>query len=321
MTIEAEAQEPNTPAAAGDDALVAELDAMLASATPAAAEQPAEPAKAPEPPAVPDDEEERLLARARERQALRRQQEPLEAVQRELTELKAQLARAPGISAISQAVAAGDPAALGAALRAAGLDPAKVQQLATKAQLGPTPGDQIRQAVREELAPVLETLKPKQAPEAVEAVDREELFDSYVGYIEGAAERFPLQASLGDYAPHAAIAWIQRKFYAGGADPETIREVSSLTHEQVAVMFERELTRQRDARAKPSGAPTIASGEQQIQPPGAPSTASGGPTKTTSAPRSITAGHAATAARSTPRNAREVDEALARELEEMKRAM
>lgn len=318
MTDEAQAQEQ--PAVASDEALAAQLDAILASAKP---EAPAgEPVKPPEPapPVVPEDEEERLLQRARERQAQRQQREPLEVLHRKLADLEAQLVRAPGLTAISQAVAAGDATALGVALRAAGLDPAKVQQLATKAQLGPTPGDQIRQAVREELAPVLETLKPKQPP-APEAVDRDEAIDSYVGYIEGAAERFPLQAALGDYAPHAAIAWIQRKFYAGGADPETVAEVSRLTHEQVAVMFERELGRQRDARAKPSGAPTIASGEQQTQPPGAPSTASGGPTKTTSAPRSITAGHAATAARSAPRNAREIDEALARELEDMKRAM
>jgi hypothetical protein len=315
------ALESAEPADAGDAKLAAELDALLAAAEPAEAVEvpPVEPA-APAIAAVPEDEEERLLQRARERQAQRRQHEPLEHVQRELAELKQQLARAPGLTAISQAVAAKDPAALGAALRAAGLDPSMVQQLATKAQLGPTPADLIKQQINEALAPVLDALKPKPAPEA-EVVDHGEAITSYVAYVDGAAQRFPLQAAMGDYAPHAAIAWIQRKFYANGADPETVAEVSRLTHEQVAVMFERELGRQRDARAQPSGAPTIASGEQHTQPPGAPSTASGGPTKSTSAPRSITNGHVATAARSTPRTAREVDAELARDLEDMKRAM
>lgn len=333
MTDQAQNQEPLAAQGDDDDSdLATELDAMLAAArvvepAPAAAGQEPSAAAVASPagaPTIAEDAEERLLAQARTRMAERKQREPLEHVQRQLADLQANLAKAPGITAIARAVAAGDHGALAGALAAAGIDLGKVQQLATKAKLQPSPVDQIAALIDAKLAPVLALVQPKTGdrPAAAEQTpeERATVIDSYGEYIQGAADMYPLQAELGEYAPHAAMAYLRRKFWEQGLDPETAAEVRDLTHAQVAGMFEKELDRQKAARLKPPRAPTIASGEPTTQPPGAPSTASGGPTKTTSAPRSLMNGHAAAAARSLPRNRREEDEQLARDLEDIKRA-
>lgn len=290
-----------------------------------ASAQPAAPTTAPAPDAeeieiaVAEDDEARLLEQARARLAERRQREPLEHVHRELAELKQSIAKAPGITAIAQAVAAGDHAALASALGAAGIDLGKVQQLSTKAKLQPSPVDQLAALIDAKLAPVLALVQPKVETATTgqqTAEERATSIDTYAEYVQGAAELYPLQAELGEYAPHAAMAYLRRKFWEQGLDPETAAEVRGLTHAQVAGMFEKELARQKAARPKPPGAPSIASGETK-QPPGAP-TASGGPNPT-GAPRSVTNGLAASAA--PPRPPQNDEEAYAYAVERQKARM
>jgi Tfp pilus assembly protein PilP len=329
MTTDAAATHTDNHGADGDAALVASLEAIRS-----AADQPATPstspvAPAPEQPAradqrdtmaLPEDQEARLVAQAQARQAERRAREPLEQVQRELADLKAALARAPGSAALVQAVQAKNPAAVAAAMRDMGLDVGAVQQLTAKAQFAPSPDDRIGAIVEAKLAPVLETLArvaPQVAAPTQPQVDAATATANakalYVEYLSGAAGRWPnLDAraeAFGAEAVAEALYTYAQELCSKGVD------TSPLTNEELSDMYEKRLA----SRAKPPGAPTIASGEPTSQPPGA-STASGGPTKTTSAPRSLTNGHAADAVRSLPRTQREIDAELVKELESIKRA-
>jgi hypothetical protein len=317
----------------GDAALIASMEAMKASAEQPVTEPTAPPAEPPkgEPAtqvssaalstvALPDDQEARLVAQAQARQAERRAREPLEQMQRELADLKAALARAPGSAALVQAVQAKNPAAVAAAMRDMGLDVGAVQQLTAKAQFAPSPDDRIGAIVEAKLAPVLETLArvaPQVAAPTQPQVDAATATANakalYVEYLGGAAGRWPnLDAraeAFGAEAVAEALYTYAQELCSKGVD------TSPLTNEELSDMYEKRLA----SRAKPPGAPTIASGEPTSQPPGA-STASGGPTKTTSAPRSLTNGHAADAVRSLPRTQREIDAELVKELESIKRA-
>lgn len=320
----------NTPTPANDDAsLAASLEAIRAAAEPAAAPPAAPPVATPSPatpattPAadvlvLPDDDEARLIAQAKKRAEERRALEPLEHVQRKLSDVEAALAKAPGTAAILQAVQAKDPAALANAFRALGVDPAAVQQLATRAQLAPTPQDQIRAVVQEALAPVLEAIKPK-AQQAEPGPTEGTAKAAYAEYLDATATategkpRWPnieeQRQRLGGEVVAEMVMAYTKSLASQGVD------VRQLTDEQLSSMFEKRLS----SRVKPPGAPTIASGEPS-SPSSGTSTASGGPTKSTSAPRSLTNGHAADAVRSLPRSSREIDAELARELDAIKRA-
>ena len=170
-----------TTAPADDSALAADLESLLAGAsepttsTPAPAAAPATPAPAPqEAGAIPADLEAQLVAQAKSRQAERAAREPVERVQAKLEKLEAELARAPGLTAISAAVAAKDPAALASALRAANIDPDAVQQLATRAKLAPPQADVMASAIKQAVADALARMGFGEVGRSAETFD---LFD------------------------------------------------------------------------------------------------------------------------------------------------
>jgi hypothetical protein len=321
---------PTTPAADAaptDDALVADLESILAQDAGEAAPPPASTPSAGQapPPAdtleIPADLEAQLVERAKGRQAERALREPVEQMRAKLETLEQQLARAPGFTAIAQAVAAKDAPGLAAAFRAAGLDPAAVQQLATQAQLKPSPQDAIQQAIGQGVEQALARLgikpPPQQQQAEPQALAPDAVFDAYAGYVEGAAERFPIQAQMGAYAGPACARYLRETFIKPGH--YTPQEIDTWPPDQVAAMFERHLASRGKGSLPPPGA-TIASGEQASQPSGAP-TASGGPSSTsTGVPRSLTNGHAADAPRTRPQTAKEIDQDLERELEDMLRS-
>lgn len=312
-----------TTAPADDSALAADLESLLAGAsepttsTPAPAAAPATPAPAPqEAGAIPADLEAQLVAQAKSRQAERAAREPVERVQAKLEKLEAELARAPGLTAISAAVAAKDPAALASALRAANIDPDAVQQLATRAKLAPPQADvmasAIKQAVADALAAAGVQQQRQQAP--APAGDPSETLGAYASYIGGAPERFPLQAAMGDYAGPAVVHFVRERLIKNGVTPD---EVDALPFEKVAAMFETHLAQSRPRLSQPSGAQP-ASGEPVSQPPGAPS-ASGGQ-RSSATPTALTNGHAADVTRALPRTQREIEAELTREIDAMKKA-
>ena len=328
VTTPAAETAPTTTAPADDSALVADLESLLAGTAPQApppstpAATPAAPQATPAPApqdaeAIPPDLEAQLVAQAKERQAERAARESAEAVRAELAQLRSQLERAPGITAIAQAIQAKDPAAFAAAVKAAGLDPDAVQQLATRAKLAPPPADVMANAIEQAVAKALERagVAPQQhRQQAAPQVDPEAVFEQYHGYLEGAADRFPLQAALGDYAGPAAVRYLRKTFIEPGH--YTPAEIDTWSHEKVAAMFEAHLA-QRSRPSQPSGAQP-ASGEPVSQPPGAPS-ASGGP-RQSATPTALTNGHAADVTRARPRTQREIDDELTKELEAMKKA-
>ena len=310
-----------TTAPADDSALVADLESLLAGAsepttsTPAPAAAPATPAPAPQDAeTIPPDLEAQLVASAKSRQAERAAREPVEQVGARLAKLEAELARAPGLTAISAAVAAKDPAALASALRAANIDPDAVQQLATRAKLAPPPADVMASAIEQAVTKALERAGVvQQQRQADPAPNPSETIDAFVAYIGGAPERFPLQAAMGEYAGPAVVRFVQERLLKNGVTPD---EVDALPLEKVAAMFEAHLAATRPRLSQPSGAQP-ASGEPASQPPGAPS-ASGGP-RSSATPTALTNGHAADVTRALPRTKREIDLELERELDQMMR--
>lgn len=319
---------PTTTAPADDSALVADLESLISGSAPQAsppvapAATPAAPQATPVPAlqdaeAIPPDLEAQLVAQAKGRQAERAAHKSTEAMRAELAQLRQQLERAPGITAIAQAIQAKDPAAFAAAVKAAGLDPDAVQQLATRAKLAPPPAEAMAAAIEQAVAKALEragVAQQQQQRGQPQPLDPEAVFETYHGYIEGAGERFPLQAAMGDYAGPAAVRYLRKTFI----EPElyTAAEIDGWPHEKVAAMFEQHLA----ARSRPSQPPGAqpASGEPAAtQPPGA-STASGGP-RPSATPTALTNGHAADVTRARPRTQREIDLELERELDQMMR--
>jgi hypothetical protein len=314
-----------TTAPVDDSALVADLESLLAGAsepttsTPAPAAAPATPAPAPQDAeAIPPDLEAQLVAQAKGRQAERAAREPVVQMQAQIEQMRAELARAPGLTAIAAAVQAKDPAALASALRAANLDPDAVQQLATRAKLAPPQADVMASAIEQavtkalERAGVVQQQQPQQQAPAP-AGDPRAAIDAYSAYIEAAPERFPLQAAMGSYSGPAAIHFIRERLLGQGV-PSV--EVDALPYGHVAAMFEAHLAATRPRLSQPSGAQP-ASGEPVSQPPGAPS-ASGGP-RSSATPTALTNGHAADVTRAAPRTKREIDLELERELDQMMR--
>jgi hypothetical protein len=313
-----------TTAPADDSALVADLESLLAGAsepttsTPAPAATPAAPTPAPQDAeAIPADLEAQLVASAKSRQAERAVREPVEQVRAQLAKLEAELARAPGLTAISAAVTAKDPAALASALRAANIDPDVVQQLATRAKLAPPPADVMASAIKQAVAEALAAagVQQQQRPQATAPTgDPRATIDAYTAYIGAAPERFPLQAAMGEYVGPAVVHFVQERLLRQGVSAE---EVDDLPEGHVAAMFEAHLAATRPRLSQPPGAQP-ASGEPVSQPPGA-SSASGGP-RPSATPTALTNGHAADVTRALPRTPREIEAELTKELDAMKKA-
>jgi hypothetical protein len=318
MSTTPAAETATTTAPADDSALVADLESLLASEPAAAAPAPAQATPAPAPQdaeAIPPDLEAQLVAQAKGRQAERAAREPVEQMRTELAALRAELERAPGLTAIAAAVQAKDPAALASALRAANVDPDAVQQLATRAKLAPPQADVMASAIKQAVSEALAAagVRP-QSQRQQAAADPSETLGAFVAYIGGAPERFPLQAAMGEYAGPAVVRFIQERLLKNGVTPD---EVDALPPEKVAAMFEAHLAQSRPRLSQPSGAQP-ASGEPVSQPPGA-SSASGGP-RSSATPTALTNGHAADTTRALPRTPREIDAELTREIDAMKKA-
>lgn len=281
------------------DGAVARQQARLAAVPPPAEAAPAPATPAPAPAQaveieleVPD--EARLLEEAKQRRAEQAQRAPYDALSNKLEALEKQLAGLPTGPAIPlSALASSDPAAVIAALRGAGLDPAALTKTLARGVMAPTPVDQIGALIDAKLAPLLERITPKAQPQQEQAppINVDEVKATYAAYLDASGDRWPYLASLSrQLGPEMAADTVYayaRRMHLQGVD------TSRLTDEQLSSMFEKKYGPQ----GQPSGAPPASGGPNQ--PPGAPS-ASGGTTKTAAPPRTVTAGLAASAAPAKP---------------------